>query len=411
MNDSRRHHVTDAINAAPPPRQLDLFHAVGHAFGASPDRLPNADLYRVIEQRTDLDLSHKQPMGRQGAEHSPGKRAVRWVQQTLKHLGLIERLPHERGVWRVTRAGRAQLTPAAAGKALVACSTELGIAIWARHETVFPGINETIHLVLTSPPYPIAKPRAYGGPSLASYTDFICEALQPLVRNLVPGGSIALNVGNDVFEPGSPARSLYRERLVLALHDRLGLWKMDELIWHNACRPPGPVQWASLQRVQLNAAYEPVLWLTNDPHRVRTDNRRVLRPHSEQHRRLLQQGGELRSTAHADGAWRLRAGRSFATPTAGAIPRNVLSIPHTCVAKRQLAQRAREIGLPVHGATMPQALAEFLVGFLTAPGELVVDPFGGWFTTAAAAEKLGRRWLSTEMMAEYAQLGASRFDS
>ena len=60
---------------------------------------------------------------------------------------------------------------------------------------------------------------------------------------------------------------------------------------------------------------------------------------------------------------------------------------------------------------MPLALAEFLVGFLTAPGDLVVDPFGGWFTTAAAAEKLGRRWLSTEMMAEYAQLGASRFDT
>jgi len=98
-------------------RQLDLFAAVGHAFGASPERLPNADLYRVIEQRTDLDLSRKQPMGRHGAEHSPGKRAVRWVQQTLKHLGLIERMPQERGVWRVTPSGRAQLTPAAAGQA------------------------------------------------------------------------------------------------------------------------------------------------------------------------------------------------------------------------------------------------------------------------------------------------------
>lgn len=94
--------------------------------------------------------------------------------------------------------------------------------------------------------------------------------------------------------------------------------------------------------------------------------------------------------------------------TAGSIPRNVVTMPHTCTEKQRLAVYARELGLPVHGATMPQGLAEFLIDFLSAPGDLVIDPFGGWFTTAAAAEKLGRRWLTTEQMREYAWVGASR---
>lgn len=391
-------------------RQLDLFAAVGAAFGRSPDYLSNADLYRAVEAHAGVDLSACRPIGVDAIERSPGKRAVRWVQQTLKHMGLVERLPHERGAWRVTEAGRKRLTPATPGRVMIACSTDLGIALWARHEDVFRGLSETVHLVLTSPPYPIAKPRSYGGPTVSQYTDFVCESLEPLVRQLAPGGSIALNIANDVFERGSPARSLYRERLVIALHERLGLWKMDELIWHNPCRPPGPVQWASLQRVQLNATYEPVLWMTNDPHQVRSRNSRVLLPHSAQHRRLLERGGEARSTSHGDGAWRLRAGRSFSQMTSGTIPRNVITMPHTCIEKTRLSAYAREIGLPVHGATMPQGLAEFLIGFLTAPGDLVVDHFGGWFTTAAAAQNLGRRWITTEQMGEYAWLGARRLD-
>lgn len=58
---------------------------------------------------------------------------------------------------------------------------------------------------------------------------------------------------------------------------------------------------------------------------------------------------------------------------------------------------------------MPLKLASFLVEFLSEPDDLVADPFGGSFTTAKAAERLGRRWLSTECMLEYVLGGALRF--
>jgi site-specific DNA-methyltransferase (cytosine-N4-specific) len=70
----------------------------------------------------------------------------------------------------------------------------------------------------------------------------------------------------------------------------------------------------------------------------------------------------------------------------------------------------RDLGFPAHGAPMPLALAEFLIKLATVPGETVADPFGGSFTTAKAAERLGRKWLSTECMAQYVIGGATRFE-
>ena len=73
--------------------------------------------------------------------------------------------------------------------------------------------------------------------------------------------------------------------------------------------------------------------------------------------------------------------------------------------------KARVQGLPVHGALMPLPLALFLVKFLTRQGDLVVDGFGGWGTSAMAAEQTGRRWLITERIGEYVAAQALRFSA
>ncbi len=334
-------------------------------------------------------------------------RKVRWHQQTLRKLGLLERVPGRRGVWQLKPQAK-DLTPAKPGMVLVAFSTKLGLALWGSCHDVFARIDEPVALVLTSPPYPIRKPRAYGGVKASEFTDFLCRALEPIVPNLIDGGSVALNVSPDVFEEGSPARSLYLEEATLALHRRLGLHCMDRLIFENPARPPGPVRWASINRVQLNATYEIVLWLTNNPHACFADNRRVLLPHTERHTALVARGGEKRASFYGDGAYRLRVG-SFGTETPGRIPRNVLRFTHHGATHRDMRAAAQAAGLPTHGACMPLGLAKFLVEFLTRKDQLVVDCFGGWLRTALAAEQTGRRWLATEMMGEYLMGAAHPF--
>lgn len=385
--------------------QIDLFDDVLQAYAGS-GRLSNNALYATLSATGKIPLekwNEKKAIGEAGALHSPLKRTVRWYQQSLRALNLLER--EDRGVWKLTTKGRSKLTAAPAGKVLLGFSTDLGLCLWSRAESVFPLLGEPIHLVLSSLPYPLRTPRKYGNPPEASYVDWVCNLMEPLVRQLVPGGSILLNVGADVFLEGSPARSLYVERLVLALADRYLLSKMDSLIMNNPCRPPGPMQWASRTRQQLVATYEYMLWFTNDPVNVRSDNRRVLKPHTEVHRKLIERGGETRSTSYGDGAHRVRPG-SYASPTAGTIPRNVLTQSHNCIDKMALAKMAAAAGLPIHGATMNLKLAQFLIEFLSEPQDLIVDPCGGWMRTGKAAELSGRRWCATEQFAEYV-LGAS----
>lgn len=394
------------------PSQLDLFSSVLHAYSKKNDStLGNRSLYESVAEATGIsadEFDSKAPIGVAGTLHSPFTRKVRWHQQTLKAAGILEHVGGERGVWRLTTPASKDLNQISPTVSVIGFSTDLGIAILGCCETVFSSIDAPITLVVTSPPYPLAVPRNYGGPSEAHYVDWICKTLEPVVRNLVPGGSICLNVSNDIFLFSSPARSLYRERLVLALHERLGLWKMDELIWENKSKPPGPVRYASIDRTQLNVVYEPVYWLTNDPHLVKSNNRRVLQAHTERHLKLMQQGGEQREGSFSDGAYGIQPGK-FGNQTEGRIPRNILSFGHRCPTQTAYKKAATALGLPVHGAPMPMKLASFLIEFLSEPGDLVADPFAGSFTTADAAERLGRRWLATDCMAEYVLGAATRF--
>lgn len=63
--------------------------------------------------------------------------------------------------------------------------------------------------------------------------------------------------------------------------------------------------------------------------------------------------------------------------------------------------KIRRPGDGFHPTQKPQALCEMLIQQYTRRGELVVDPFAGSGTTAAAAMATGRRSLSCEMDAGY----------
>lgn len=380
------------------------------AYASTSGSLANQAVYSQVRSIDAQEMAKRVPIGKDGALHSPGARKVRWHQQTLKAMGILEPDPESgRGYWRLTPSARNKLTPAPTKQVLLGFRTELGVALWSSSSSFFASLDEPITLCLTSPPYPLAQPRAYGNPSVHEYIDFVCELLEPIVANLVPGGSICLNISNDIFEPGSPARSLYRERLVIALCDRLGLSKMDELIWENPSKPPGPLQWASKSRQQLNVAWEPVYWFTNCPELCSADNRRVLQPHTQKHLDLIRRGGEARSAQYGDGAYRLKPG-SYGRETAGRIPRNILRYSHSDAERAQARRWAIEHGLPTHGALMPKALAKFLIELLTAEGELVVDPCFGWGTSGLAAEETNRRWFGTELMGEHILGGSGRFE-
>ncbi len=56
-----------------------------------------------------------------------------------------------------------------------------------------------------------------------------------------------------------------------------------------------------------------------------------------------------------------------------------------------------------HGCQMPEALLMRIIAASSNPGEVVLDPFIGSGTTAAAAKRLGRRYIGIDLSPEYVQ--------
>lgn len=333
------------------------------------DPLSNTALYeRILDvfPVSESELSAQSIVDRHGNKASVAKRKVRWHQQALKQAGLLERVgPSE---WR--RTGKKKEFSQLIGRQVVlAFNTDLGCAIWGDVSATAEIIDQPIHLYLSSPPYPLANPRSYGNVQVHEYVEWLVDAVKPIVPKLARGGAVVLNCSNDIFVKGSPRRSSYLSRLVVELEEKLELYLMDTVIW-SSNKAPGPTHWAQRNTVQLYGRYEPLLWLTNDPDSVFSDNTRISAP---------------------------------------GLPGNVWEISNTCHENRLLRQQTADLGAPVHDAMFPLGLVRRAIEFWTEPGQLVVDLMSGTAGVGYEAERLGRHWIVGEQNAQSLLSGALRW--
>lgn len=61
-----------------------------------------------------------------------------------------------------------------------------------------------------------------------------------------------------------------------------------------------------------------------------------------------------------------------------------------------------------HPSQKPEALLERVIRASSNPGDVVLDPFGGSFSTSAVAKRLGRRSISIELSEAYVRIGLRR---
>jgi site-specific DNA-methyltransferase (cytosine-N4-specific) len=160
---------------------------------------------------------------------------------------------------------------------------------------------------------------------------------------------------------------------------------------------------ASLPR-RVKDAINNVWWLALDPF-LKVDNRRVLLPYSESMKDLLRNGykPKLRPSGHD-------ISNKFQKDNNGAIPPNLLRFANT-ESNSYYLQRCHQENIKPHPARFPQALPEFFIKLLTDPGDTVLDPFAGSNVTGAAAEALGRRWISIELDPAYVAGSRFRFEN
>lgn len=231
-------------------------------------------------------------------------------------------------------------------------------------------LSDKVDLILTSPPYPLVSPKAYGNKVGQEYLDWILEVFEGCLPLLKDSGSLVVEIGN-AWTKGEPTMSTLPIETLLAIKTELNLNLCQMLIWENPNKLPGPATWVNKKRIRVKDSFTHIWWFSKntDP---KADNRNVLKPYSKAMENLLEKqkyNMGRRPSGHL-------IGEGFLAANDGSIPGSVLVVPNS---KEQSEYRdwCKENGLSQHPARMPIEVAEFFIKLLTTEGDTVFDPFGG----------------------------------
>ena len=228
--------------------------------------------------------------------------------------------------------------------------------------------DESVDLVFADPPYNIGK--RFGDfadrwPSDEAYAAWCRGWLEQCIAKLKPHGSLYVMTSTQAMP-----------YLDLFLRGRMTV--QARIVWHY---DSSGVQ----ARRHYGSAYEPILFCVKDK------------------RRYTFNGADIRVEAPTGARRKLVDYRKNPPATYGTqkIPGNVWYFPRV---------RYRMAEYEQHPAQKPEALLERIVRAGSNPGDVVLDPFAGAFTTAAVARRLGRGTISIESQREYLKIGLRRLE-
>lgn len=243
--------------------------------------------------------------------------------------------------------------------------------------------DESVHLVVTSPPYFNLKPYEShaGGAQLGrieDYEGFLAEldkVWAECVRALVPGGRICCVIGDILL----PRRLDGRHRVLPLPADiqvrsrRLGLDNLTPILWFKIGNRTNEAGGGSSG--YYGKPYQPGAIIKND----------------HEHILMLRKPGGYRSTS---------------------MMQKALSM----LQREEMDQWMRPVWSDIRGASLrdghpapyPVELAERIIRMFSFAGDVVLDPFAGSGSTAVAALRAARSSLSVEVEPQYVAMAAGR---
>lgn len=381
--------------------ELPLLEAIAEAGG----RARPKDLYGQLAETLNLDEGVRDEVRECGDEqtYKVFDQQVRWTRQTMVAKGL---LAGERGVWELTDEGRAKLARVQRGKVVLIYSMDDGLAFLGHAEEVAGAIEpESLSLIMTSPPYPVVN-RAYGRFGMAEWLDWMGDLVGLWKDLLRKDGTLAINL-MDVHVPGSPMLSTYVERFTLDAVDRHGMHLAGRMPWHSPTKLAN-LEWAVKRRVALKNTVEHVILLSKTPNPAWDTRRLPPQPYADRTESQRRSDAARRGTVKRPGGYQINEA-AFGAQGEGGIPHNLI-ISGGVGGGGTYAKRCRAAGITPHPARFPEELPRKVILLATEPGQVVYDPMAGSNTTGKVALDLGRRFISSEPVLEYARASAFRFD-
>jgi site-specific DNA-methyltransferase (cytosine-N4-specific) len=264
--------------------------------------------------------------------------------------------------------------------------------------------DNSVNLVLTSPPFALQRQKEYGNQTQKDYLDWLESFARIVYQKLTVDGSFVLDLGG-AYQKGTPVRSLYNFRVLLRLCDEIGFHLAEDFYWYNPSKLPSPIEWVNKRKLRAKDSVNTVWWLSKTAW-PKADITKVLTEYSPRMKKLLEDPEgfyqpKKRPSGHD-------IGKSFGKNNGGAIPSNLLEIPNS-ESNGSYLSGCKAIGAKPHPARFPLKLPEFFIKFLTEPDDLVVDIFAGSNTTGYVAEVERRRWLAFDECREYLATSSFRF--
>lgn len=223
--------------------------------------------------------------------------------------------------------------------------------------------DDSIHLMVTSPPYNVGK--EYDNDlTLDEYLELLTAVFGQTYKKLVTGGRACINIANIGRKPYIPLHAMVIEIML-----DLGFLMRGEIIWDKSASAGGSCAWGSWM-----SASNPVL---RDYHEY------ILVFSKESYSKNKSQ--ERKDTIERD---------EFIQWT-----KSIWTFP---------AVNAKKIG---HPAPFPIELPHRLINLYSYEGDVVLDPFCGSGTTCIAALQNNRNYIAYDINEEYVKLSQKRINN
>lgn len=221
--------------------------------------------------------------------------------------------------------------------------------------------NNSVHLMITSPPYNVSK--EYDEDlSLKEYLQLLENSFKETYRVLVNGGRACVNVANLGRKPYIPLSDYISKMMI-----NIGFNMRGEIIWNKAASASPSTAWGSWQ-----SATNPIL----------RDVHEYILVFSKGDYKRERKGKENTISKEQFMEWT----KSIWTMN---------------------AESAKRIG---HPAPFPEELPYRLIQLYSFKGDIILDPFMGSGTTAVSALKSDRKFVGYDVSQEYIDLAEKRIE-
>lgn len=252
--------------------------------------------------------------------------------------------------------------------------------------------DNSIDLIITSPPYADKRKKTYGGVPVNEYIDWFLPISEQLFRILKPKGSFVLNIKE---HPIGGELQTYVLELILEMKKQGWLW-VEEYCWVKKNSFPG--KWPN----RFRNSWERCLHFSKQKN-IKMYQNSVKVPIGDWSKKRFNSMSSSDFSRHISGTNGLLSRNvSNWLKIKKVNPPNILSFEEeNYVAASNVLEYPTACSNRKHGAVFPVELPTWFIKLFTRKNDIVLDPFCGVGTSGIAALLTGRKFIGIEILEEY----------